>query len=453
MKERDLTQGGIARNIFTFAVPYVLAYFLQILYGLADLFVIGQYDGVAETTAVSNGAQVMYFVTVVLIGLAMGTTVRIGHSIGARDRAWTARIIGNTVTLFSAVAVVVAAVLLLTIDPIIALVGTPTEAMGGARDYLFVCFLGIPFIIAYNVIASIFRGMGDTRSPMYFVAIACVVNILLDYLFIGYFDLGPTGAALGTTLSQGTAVVFALVSILRHREVFDVHAADFRPDGETMRGLLKIGVPIALQDGFVQVSFVAIMIIANGRGVNDAAAVGIVEKLIGLFFIVPSAMLSTVSAISAQNLGAHKGERALQAMKMGVLICGSWGLALSLLFQFVPELPVRIFTSDAEVVSLGGTYLQSYIWDCPLAGIHFCFSGLFTAAGYSLVSFAHNVASILVVRLPLAYSLSTLFPASLFPMGWASPAGSLLSVIICVSVYVWARRRDRFHILSARDAA
>ena len=291
MNGKDLTQGSIIGNITTFSLPYMLAYFLQILYGLADLFVIGQYCGVDSTTAVSNGAQVMYMVTVVLIGLAMGTTVLTARAIGAKDPVRTRAVVGNTVTMFAIIAVVLMVVLLCLRGWIVGVMDTPAEALNGMEHYLTICFIGIPFIIAYNIIASIFRGLGDSKSPMYFVAVACVVNIILDYFFIGVLELGAMGAALGTTLSQAASVLFALCYIRRHKGMLDISRSDLRPQRDVIKLILKIGLPIAIQDGFIQISFLAITVIANGRGLVDAAAVGIVEKFIGLVFIVPSAML------------------------------------------------------------------------------------------------------------------------------------------------------------------
>ena len=213
MAQNDLTQGSILGNIRKFSLPYMMSYFLQILYGLADLFVIGQYCDVASTTAVSNGAQIMHMFTVVIIGLAMGTTVRIARAIGAGDRENAARTIGNTFTLFTIVAIITTAILLAANKGIVNLIDTPQEAVKGTIDYLRTCFIGIPFIIAYNIIASIFRGLGDSKSPMYFVIVACVVNIALDYIFIGHFKMGATGAALGTTLSQAVSVIVAAIMI------------------------------------------------------------------------------------------------------------------------------------------------------------------------------------------------------------------------------------------------
>lgn len=451
MNRKDLTQGSILGNIMTFSLPYVLAYFLQILYGLADLFVIGQFCNVDSTTAVSNGAQVMYLITCVVIGLAMGTTVCTAHAIGAKDTRRASRIIGNTATMFLCLSIVLAIVLLLSRHTIVHLIGVPSEAVGETVSYLTICFIGIPFIMAYNIIASIFRGLGDSKSPMYFVAIACVVNILLDYLFIGILGMGAMGAALGTSLSQAFSVMVALTAIRKHRhnggeaftehDIFDLCRDDFKLHRSTIFNILKVGFPIAMQDGFIQIAFIAITIIANGRGLYDAAAVGIVEKFIGLVFIVPSAMLSTVSAVASQNIGANQIPRAQRTMWYAMTITTSYGIIMAITMQFIPDVAVRLFTDDVQVVGLGAEYLRGYVWDCIFAGIHFCFSGFFTACGYSIISFAHNFVSIVCARVPLVYLASEMYPDTLYPMGLATCFGSVLSCVVCVVAYQWVRKK------------
>lgn len=213
----------------------------------------------------------------------------------------------------------------------------------------------------------------------------------------------------------------------------------FKPQSEIMRQILKIGIPVALQDGFVQISFIVITIIANRRGLNDAAAVGIVEKIIGVVFLVPSTMLSTVSALSAQNIGAGKHRRATLTLWYGIFTTVGFGVMVSMIVQFISEPIVEMFTGDDKVILLGGQYLRGYIWDCIFAGMHFCFSGYFCAYGLSGISFLHNFLSIICVRIPGAYLASRYFADTLFPMGLAAPGGSLLSVIICVIAFIWRR--------------
>lgn len=445
--EKNLTTGSVFKNVILFSLPYLLSYFLQTLYGMADLFIIGQFEGVASTTAVSIGSQVMHMLTVMIVGLAMGTTVSIGQAIGAGDRRQAAKDVGNTITLFMALSITLMATLLALVGPIVSAMSTPEEAVNGTVAYLTICFIGIPFITAYNIISSIFRGMGDSKSPMYFIAVACAANIGLDYLFMGVFRLGPAGAALGTTVSQAISVAISLIVIIKRKSIV-LQKSDFKPQRPVMGKILKIGIPIALQDGLIQVAFIIITIIANHRGLNDAAAVGIVEKVMSFLFLIPSSMLSTVSALGAQNIGANKPERAIQTLQYAILLAVGFGVLSSVVIQFVAEPIVSLFTDrnadgGADVIRLGGQYLRGYIWDSIFAGIHFSFSGYFCACGKSSLSFLHNILAIALVRIPGVYLTSQLFPETLFPMGLATAAGSLLSVVVCVVAFAVIRRKDR----------
>ena len=443
MAKKNLTEGSMLGNIAGFSLPYLLAYFMQLLYGLADLYIIGLYCDVASTTAVAVGSQVMHFLTVIIIGLAMGTTVMVARAVGAGDDNKAAATIGNTVSLFIVFSIILSIVLLFIVNPIARVMATPSEAMADTVKYLTICFIGIPFITAYNVIASIYRGIGDSRSPMVFVAIACVLNIALDLLFIGPMHMGPSGAALGTTLSQTFSVLAALAYSKIRGLGIKVSGKDLRPGRKVLGSMLNIGIPIALQDGFVQVGFLIITIIANSRGLNDAAAVGIVEKVICMLFLVPSAMLSTISTMTAQCVGAKLYDRGRKAFAYAMGIALTYGLLVTVVMQFAAEATVGAFTDSAEVTRLGGQYLRSYSSDTFFAGCHFCFSGYFVAYGYSIVSFIHNCVSIMLARVPLSYLLSTNYPDTLFPMGMAAPIGSLLSSIICVGFYIFFRRRGK----------
>ena len=382
----------------------------------------------------------MHMLTVMLVGLAMGATVMIGRCIGGKDYRKASEAIGNTVTMFMGLALVLMVVLIVAVRPIVSAMSTPAEAVEGTIRYLTICFIGIPFITAYNIISAIFRGIGDSKSPMYFIAIACVANIGLDYLFIGAMGLDAAGAALGTTIAQAISVIIALIVIVKKGTGIKMRKSDFRPKSYTMKNILKVGVPVALQDGFIQISFIAITIFANQRGLNDAAAVGIVEKIIGILFLVPSTMLSTISALASQNIGAGKHDRARLTLKYVLCMTVGYGLIAATIVQFVSVPMVGLFTSDGAVKILGGQYLRSYAWDCVFAGVHFCLSGYFYAYGLSIVSFIHNSISIICARIPLAYYASTHFPDTLFPMGCAAPAGSMLSIIVCVIVLVWMNK-------------
>lgn len=439
--QKNLTKGNVLKILVQFSVPYLLACFLQTFYGLADLFITGQYNGAGVISAVSIGSQVMHMITVIIVGLAMGSTVLISRSVGEQNMKKAGAAVGNTVVLFLVFSVALTVGLLAGTDGIIRLISVPPEAVEQTKIYLMICFGGIPFITAYNIISSIFRGMGDSKSPLYFVAVACVLNVALDFLFIGPMEMEAAGAALGTVISQTASVLIALVSIRKKRMGISIKKEDFRLQKPVMGNILRVGLPIAFQDGLIQVSFMIITVIANQRGVVVAASVGIVEKMISFFFLVPSAMLSSISAIVAQNVGAGAYRRGAQTLKYGVAIAVSFGILVAGVCQvFAPPL-LGMFTDDSAVITMGSQYLRAYSLDCIMAAVHFCFSGYFCAYGYSGISFVQNVASIVLLRVPGAYLASKLFPDTLYPMGLAAPAGSLLSAVICVAVFMaWKKR-------------
>lgn len=493
--QNDLTRGSVFGTIVKFSLPYFVAYFLQTFYGLADLFITGQFCGAETITAVANGSQVLHFVTVIIVGLSVGTTVMIAHEVGRSSHSGSktstrgsqeaasvngdgnggdriGKIIGNTVTVFAAAALLLTAVLLFAARGIVALMQTPSEAQAGMMTYIMICFAGIPFVVAYNVIAAVFRGLGDSRTPMYFVGIACVLNIALDYLLIGGFSMGAAGAALGTIIAQTVSVLLSLIWIKvnngrsgkgtdtdngrpgkdtvtdngRSANGTGIHFGrdDLVPDKEIISGFVRIGLPIACQDGFIQVSFLVITAIANSRGVEIAAAVGIVEKIITFLFLVPSSMLSTISSAGAQAVGAEMYDRARKILFTGMAIAVSIGAVYAVSLQFIADDVMSAFTDNADVIRYGSQYIRAYIIDAVLASVHFCFSGYFSCIGMSIWSFIHNAISIVCARIPGAYLASKLFPDTLYPMGLAAPAGSLISALICIGVYIYIQRTTRF---------
>ena len=441
--QKDLTKGSALKNIITFSLPFLLANFLQTFYGMADLFIVGQYNGAASITGVSIGSQIMHMLTVMIVGLAMGSTVMIGRYVGERKEEEKRNTIGNSIILFIVVSLLLTVILLISVNGIIQIMSTPIEAISETKIYLIICFLGIPFIVAYNVISSIFRGLGDSKSPMYFVAVACFFNIVLDFVFIGYFNMHAVGAALGTVFSQMISVIVALFAIIK-RKLITIHKNNFHLSKKTILDIFKIGFPICIQDGLIQISFIVITIIANSRGVDIAAAVGVVEKIIAFFFLVPSSMLSAISAICAQCIGTKQHQRARQTLRYGCFIALGFGVFFAISCQFISKEILSLFTSEAAVIMYGSQYLKGYVLDCVFASIHFCFSGFFTAYGYSIISFIHNVISIALIRVPGAYITSKLFPDTLLPMGITPALGSILSALICISVFIIMKKKNKF---------
>ena len=462
--EEKLTEGSVAGKLVAFSIPFLMANFLQTLYGMADLFIAGQFNGADVITAVSIGSQIMHMITVIIAGLAMGTTVLTARAVGAGKERDAGLCAGNSLLAFLIFSLFATAILFVFCPQIVALMHTPPEAVLETLSYLGICFLGIPFISLYNSVSAVFRGAGDSKRPLYFVAASCLVNIILDIVFMGPLALGSRGAALATVLSQAfSAFLAAFVLFARGKRCacggasggtggsrgksgacVRILRGDFRMDAKVLKALLQIGLPVSAQDGFIQVSFLVITIIANSRGLSVAAAVGIVEKIICFLFLVPSSMLSAISALAAQNMGASFHARARHTLYAGMAIASAFGALFALAFQFASVPFVSLFTHDAEVVQLGAQYLRSYVFDCFFAAFHFAFSGFFCAYGYSLLSFVHNTVSILLVRIPGAYLAAKYFPGTLYPMGWAPAIGSLLSSLICLGFYLLLKRNGKF---------
>lgn len=441
-EKNDLTNGNILTTLVKFALPYLLAAFMQTFYGMADLFVVGLYNDASTTTAVSIGSQVMHMITVIILGFAMGTTVNLGNAIGAKDKEKASSTVCSSIYLFIVIALAMTSILLISAKGITKIMLTPVESISQTNTYLFICFAGIPFIVAYNVISSVFRGAGDSTRPMWFVGIACVVNIILDFVFIGGLGLGAAGAALGTVLGQAVSVIISLFVIKQVDLGFEIKINKDKSQKELIKNILGVGTPIALQDGLIQVAFVVITIIANSRGLIAAASVGIVEKLICFMFLVPSAFLSAISAITAQNVGAGKLLRARKSLYYGLAITMTWGFLCTIYNQFLPHTLVSLFTRDAAVIVSGCEYMRSYCFDAFFAAVHFCFSGYFCGTKKSIVSFIHNIISIILIRIPFTYFFSKWWPDTLFPMGTAAPLGSLLSALICIGVFLYFKRKN-----------
>ncbi len=433
---QSLIKGNLFKALIRFSIPFMIASLLQTFYGLADLFIVGQFYGAETIAAVAMGSQFMHELTVVIVGLSMGTTVLIGHSIGAGKSGEIPRHIGNSILIFGAFALVVMAVLLIFTDGIIVAFQTPPEAKEAARKYLFICFFGVPLITAYNMISSIFRGIGDSKSPMIVVAASGLLNVILDYILVGPLHLSSTGAALATVTAQAFSVAFGCFLLIRKKICPRMSFGDLLPDKERIRRLLSIGAPIAVQEGIIGFTFIFITIIANTRGYEVSAAVGIVEKAIGFMFLVPVSMLSSVSVVVAQNAGAKQHDRGKKALYYGIILSVGVGLVFSVLCQFFGEDVIGIFAkNEPETIRLGAQYLSTYVLDTALAGIHFCFSGYFSAYGRSMYSFIHNVISSVCIRVPGAYLASIWFPDTLVPMGLAAPIGAVVSTVICIFFY------------------
>lgn len=440
-QENRLTEGAIAPELLRFAVPFLFSSILQALYSAADLFVVGRYDTASAVSAVSIGAQVMQTVTGLVLGLSMGGTVLIGERVGEKNYSGAAKALGNLTVLFAGIAAVMTPVMLLLNHAVVSVMQTPTEAVEEARAYLRICSMGIPFIVGYNGVSCIFRGLGDSKTPVYFVMLACALNVGGDFLLVGGFGLGAAGAAAATIAAQGISFLVSLLYLWKKGFSFPVHRTDFRPQRVLLLRILRVGIPIAMQDFLANVSFLMITGIVNTLGVVASAGVGVAERLLNFAFLVPSSFSSAVATMSAQNYGAGRPDRAWKSFWYGVLFSASVGAVLCGVCNLIPETLTALFSTEQPVITAAGEYLRFYSVDCCLTGFIFCMNAYFSSSEQAVVAFLHSMVATFCVRIPLTLVLRNYSTESLILMGLAAPAASLVSILICSFVLVRVYRK------------
>jgi len=436
-----LTEGAVGPALLRFALPFLASNLLQSLYGAADLFVVGRFSGPAAQSAVAIGSQTMMTITAVILGISMGGTVLIGRRVGERSQEGAARAVGSLACLFALLALALTPAALFCVRPSIGWMNTPAEAVDETARYLFTCSCGIPFIVGYNAVSGIFRGMGDSRTPVLFVLMACVLNVGGDLLLTGWLGLGALGAAIATITAQGLSFLCALLFMVRRGFAFPFHRRHLRPDAASVLQILKVGLPLAVQDVLVHLSFLIITAIINTMGLIASAAVGVVEKIISFAMLPPSAFGSAVAAMSAQNLGAGRPDRARSALWHGVAFSLVFGVAVCLYSQVWPQSLTALFSKDADVIAAAGEYLRSYTLDCVLVSFVFCMNGYLSGCGKSVVSFIHSMLATFCVRVPVTWFMGRVANGWLYPMGLAAPAASVLSILVCAGYLLWQRRR------------
>ena len=431
MSQLSLTEGNVRRALSRFAIPFLGASLLQFLYGAVDLIVVGQFADQAGIAAVSTGSQVMQAVTNFIIGLSTGGTVLVGQYLGARRGEDVNRAIGTLFSLFALIAVVLAAAFALSTNAIVALMQVPAAAVAPTRQYLFICACGLVFITGYNMVSGVLRGLGDSKRPMYFVLVACIINIVGDLLLVGVFGLGAAGAALATVAAQGVSLALALAVLRRRDFPFDFKRRSFRIQGDKAARILRLGLPVAVQNVLVTLSFLIITAIVNHMDIlAQSAAVGLVERITGFIMLFPIAFQSAISAMTAQNMGAGRPDRARQGLKYGILFCLAADIAMFVLVQLVPGLAMRLFTPDAEVIYHGVLYLRTYSIDCILVTFVFTLNGFYSGCGRTGFTLFNSLASTFLVRVPAVFFISLLPGVTLLHIGVAAPAASAVQVLL-----------------------
>lgn len=441
---QNFTEGKIFAPLIRFALPVLLALFLQTMYGAVDLLVVGQFGTSADVSAVATGSMVMHTVTVVITGIAMGLTVLVGRKIGEGLKEAAGKIIGSGIWLFAILAVIVSVVMVFAAPAMARLMQAPEEAFDETVRYITICSAGTVFIVAYNLVGSIFRGIGDSTMPLVTVAIACVLNIIGDLVLVAGFHMGTAGAAIATVFAQAVSVVLSLLIIRRRALPFTFSVKDIRPNGSHVRQILLLGTPIALQDLLVSISFLAITAIVNGLGLTASAGVGVAEKLCGFVMLVPSAYMQAMSAFVAQNMGANKPERARKALLCGIASSLAVGFFMAYLNFFHGDLLAGLFAKDPAVIAAAAEYLKAYAIDTLLTSFLFCFIGYFNGTGSTLFVMIQGIIGAFGVRLPVSWLISRQAAAGLFHIGLATPASSLVQILLCGIYFACMLKKQKY---------
>lgn len=439
----NLTKGKISTTLLKFAIPVLFASLLQALYGAADLFVVGQFSDSAAVSAVAIGSQVMQTITGIILGISMGGTVLIGRRIGEKNAEGTAKAIGSLSILFILFAIILTPLMFLATNSAISLMNTPLEAISFTRQYIIICSLGIPFIIGYNAVSGIFRGLGDSKTPVYFVLIACIVNIIVDVVLVGVLKFGAIGAAIATISSQAISFIISLIYMIKKGFSFEINKKHFKLDKESVKYILIVGFPLALQDALVNISFLIITAVINTMGLVASAAVGVVEKIIIFAMLPPTAFGSAVSAMTAQNIGAGEIKRAKTVLRYGIIYSLIFGVLAMIYSQLYPETLTSIFSNDINVVKVAGEYLKSFSIDCIMVSFVFCMNGYFSGQGKSTISLIHSLIATFGFRIPLTYFISRIDGVTLYELGLAAPISTFVSIIICFGYFYWQNRKEK----------
>ena len=440
-KTRNLTEGKILGSLIRFALPVLLALFLQALYGGVDLLVVGQFAETADVSGVATGSMLMQTVTMIITGLSMGITVLVGRKIGERNPKQAGRAIGGGICLFAVFAVVLTLLLAGGAEIISHLLHAPEEAFSQTSMYIRICGAGSVFIVAYNVLGSIFRGIGDSQTPLITVAIACVLNIVGDLLFVAVFHMGTAGAALATVLSQAVSVVLSFLIIRKKALPFVFSRQDIRFDRNIIGTELKLGAPVALQELLVGISFLIIQMIVNSISVVASAGVGVAEKVCVFLMLVPSAYMQ--SAFVAQNMGARHPERARKALGYGIATAVAVGIVMAYISFFHGDLLSSFFAKDSAVITDSHSYLKAYAIDCMLTPILFCFMGYYNGCGKTLFVMLQGAFGAFCVRIPIVYLMSHMAGANLFQIGLGTPASSVVQIVLCLAMFLYLKQKNK----------
>ncbi len=440
--KNDFTQGSIAGKLLKFMIPVLGALILQAMYGAVDILVVGWFGTTAGISGVSTGSSIVNLITFTITGLSMGVTILMGQYLGERKPEKVGQVVGGAIFLFAVMAVILAALMLIFARPLAVLMQAPEEALDLTVQYVRICGGGIIFIIAYNVISSVSRGIGDSRMPLVFVGIACVVNIFADLLFIAVFHWNVVGAALATVMAQAVSVILSVLIILRRAQPFVMKWKYIRP-GREVANFVRVGSPIAFQEILTQLSFLALCAFINRLGLDASSGYGVANKIVNFIMLVPGSLMQSMASFVAQNVGAGQEERARKAMVTGMLVGGGIGIFIALFSFFRGDLLAMIFSGDAAVIARAAEYLKGFAPEAIVTAVLFSFVGYYNGHQRTLFVMAQGLAQTFIVRLPMSYFMSIRPNASLTMIGLAAPCATAFGILINTAYFFMLNRKKK----------
>ena len=438
----DFTQGSIPKKLISFMIPVLGALILQAAYGAVDLLVVGRFGSTSGLSAVSTGSQILNLVTFVVTQLAMGITVLIARYIGEKRPQLISSLIGGATLVFTLISVVLFVIMVGFSHGLAVLMQAPAEAVDLTSVYVRICGAGIFFIVAYNVLAAIFRGLGDSKSPLIFVAIACAINVVGDLVLVAGFHLDAAGAAIATVAAQAISAVFALVLLAKKNLPFQIRKEDFHFNSQCRR-LLQVGFPLAMQEFLTQMSFLALCAFINRLGLEASSGYGVACKIVNFAMLIPSSLMQSMASFVSQNVGAGNEKRAKKAMFTGIGIGLVIGCVVFVLVLLKGDVLTGLFTTDAAVVQRGFEYLKGFAPESIVTAVLFSMVGYFNGHDKTLWVMTQGLAQTLLVRLPMAYVMSIQPNASLTMIGLAAPTATVFGIVLNIGFFLWCNKKSK----------
>ena len=434
--ENDLSQGKVLTKLVLFAVPFLVSNLIQSFYNVADMLIVGRFCGTSGMSAVNIGGQVTFILTNTIAGLCVGGTVLIGQYLGAGSRIALQRVTATLITLLTALSVVITILMLFLREPILRLIRTPSESFKDTNQYLTVTLTGIIFIFGYNAMSAILRGMGNSKQPFYYVATACIVNIVLDLIFVAIFRMGAFGAAMATVMSQALCVILCIRYMIKNHFQFDFKLRSYKINREQLLLILKIGLPTCIQNSITSISFTFITAIVNiVGGVSASAGVGAVGKINSFAFMPTQAISSSISVMSAQNFGAGRIDRAAESCRIGTIFSVGVTYTFFVIIMIFPASLLKIFGSDPLMIKDGVIYIRSFAYDFLFIPFIFCINGLLIGGGHTFFTLINSILSAVLLRAPVCYFLGITLGWGLKGVGFGAPAASV-GVLLVIIIYL-----------------